>query len=179
MAPSSRKILIVGRSKSGKLSLVKALTSSLPSGLTHETTPHAGLTHSITLTTRYYSTEAGIWIDEIPEDMETWLNEYLSDEASVVLQSLAAVIFTVDPVISKGDEELEMIKKLNERGAEVDWDGMVVVVGKQSQENAVSDIASLCDEHTIEYIDLNQVGQNEYGGTSPNPPLFQFRISEK
>ena len=63
MTPSSRKILIIGRPKSGKLSLVKALTSSLPNGLVHETTPHAGLTHTIELTTRYYSTEAGIWID--------------------------------------------------------------------------------------------------------------------
>src|SRR5215471_14943763 len=111
---SKKKILILGRPKSGKLSLVKALTSSLPSGLTHESTPHAGLTHSITLTTRYFSTEAGIWIDEIPEDTETWLNEYLSEDATVVLQSLAAVILTINIMSSTATKDLEILKTLRE-----------------------------------------------------------------
>ena len=168
MAPSSRKILIVGRPKSGKLSLVKALTSSLPTGLTHETT-HAGLSHTITLTTRYYSTEAGIWIDEIPEDTETWMDEYLSDEATAVLHSLAAVIFTVDPALSTGGQELSMIKKLNERGEDIEWDGTCIIVGKQSQEQSISDITSFCDDNAIEYIDLNQSGQNDYGGEASIP----------
>jgi hypothetical protein len=180
MAPSSRKILIVGRPKSGKLSLVKALTSSLPNGLTHETTtPHAGLSHTITLTTRYYSTDAGIWIDEIPEDTETWLDEYLSDEATPVLHSLAVVIFTVDPASSTGSasstgrQELSMIKKLNERGEDIEWDGTCIIVGKQSQEQPISDITSFCDDNAIEYIDLNQSGQNDYGGTASPLDLCQ------
>jgi hypothetical protein len=164
MTPSSRKILILGRPKSGKLSLVKALTSSLPSGLVHETTPHAGLTHTINLTTRYYSTEAGIWIDEIPEDTEAWLNEYLSEEATPVLQSLAAVILTVNPATSKPEDEIVIIKKLNERGEDIEWDGTCIIVGKQTSENSISDIASLCDDQALEYIDLNQSGENEYGG---------------
>src|SRR5271170_8325192 len=143
---SRKKILILGRPKSGKLSLVKALTSSLPSGLTHETTPHAGLTHSITLTTRYFSTEAGIWIDEIPEDTETWLNEYLSEEATPVLQTLAAIILTVNPTASTYKEDLEILKKLNERGEAVEWDRTCLVVRKHSQETLLSDVSSLCDD---------------------------------
>jgi hypothetical protein len=167
MTVSSRRILILGRPKSGKLSLVKSLTSSLPSGLTHETTPHAGLTHSITLTTRYFTTEAGIWIDEIPDDTETWLEEYLSQEASPVLQSLAAVIVTVDPT-SDTEHILEIVRKLNERGEEVEWDGLCLVVGKQGQSD--SGTSSLCEDLAMEYIDLDQSGENEYGG---NP--LQFR----
>lgn len=166
MAPSSRKILIIGRPKSGKLSLVKALTSSLPSGLVHETTPHAGLTHTIELSTQYYSTEAGIWIDEIPQDTETWLNEYLSDEATPVLQSLAAVILTVNPATATPADDLSIATKLCDRGEEIEWDGICIIVGKQSSEFSTADYASLCQQEGIEYIDLNKSDQNEYGGPS-------------
>ena len=163
---SRKKILVLGRPKSGKISLVKALTSTVPDGLEHESTPHAGLTHSITLTTRYFSTEAGIWIDEIPDDTKTWLNEYLSEEATPVLQSLAAVILTVNPSISNCASDLELLKKLNERGDEVEWDGTCFVVGKQSQGKAVSDLSPLRDDNILEYIDLNESGENEFGGKS-------------
>lgn len=161
---SKKKILILGRPKSGKLSLVKALTSSLPDGLTHESTPHAGLTHSITLTTRYYSTEAGIWIDEIPENTDTWLDEYLSEEATPVFQSLAAVILTVSAIHMTNTHDLEILKKLNARGDDVEWEGTCLVVGKQSQDQKLSDVSSLCDSHAFEYVDLNDSGENEFGG---------------
>jgi hypothetical protein len=163
---SRKKLLILGRPKSGKLSLVKALTSSLPAGLTHESTPHAGLTHSITLTTRYFSTEAGIWIDEIPEQRETWLTEYLSQEAIPVLQSLAAIILTIDTSTPANRDDLNVISKLSERGEEVDWEGICVVVGKKSQDNTSSEISSLCDDNALEYINLNESGVNEFGGNS-------------
>jgi hypothetical protein len=163
---SKKKILILGRPKSGKLSLVKALTSSLPHGLT-DSTPHAGLTHSITLTTRYFSTEAGIWIDEIPEDLEPWLDEYLSQEATPVLRSLAVIILTIG--CASGDtpaeKDLEILEKLNERGEEVEWDATSVVIGKRSSNNEVySSISLLCDEHALEFINLNESGENEFGG---------------
>ena len=161
---SKKKILILGRPKSGKLSLVKALTSSLPSGLTHESTPHAGLTHSITLTTRYFSTEAGIWVDEIPEDTETWLSEYLSEDATIVLHSLAAIILTINPMSSTVTKDLDIIKKLSERGEDVDWDGTCCVVGRQGQDIALSEASVLGDEHSLEYIDLNASGENDFGG---------------
>lgn len=161
---SKKKILILGRSKSGKLSLVKALTSSLPSSLTHESTPHAGLTHSITLTTRYFSTEAGIWIDEIPDETEMWLNEYLSENATAVLQSLAAIVLTVNTMSSTVPKDLEILKKLNERGEDVDWDGTCFVVGRQGQDRALADVSALGDDSSLEYIDLNESGENEFGG---------------
>lgn len=161
---SSRRILILGRPKSGKLSLVKALCSSLPDGLTNETIPHAGLTHSITLTTRYYSIEAGIWIDEIPDDAETWLREYSSVEASLVLRSLAAIVLTIDPSTQDPEQYLDLLKKLSERGDEVEWDGSCMVVGKQQTTEPVADLSSLCEDHALEYVDLNNSGENEYGG---------------
>src|SRR5579859_6535358 len=165
---SSKRILILGRPKSGKLSLVKALTSSLPSGLVHESTPHAGLTHSISLTTRYYSTEAGIWIDEIPEEREVWLEEYLSEEAKEVFLNLAAIILTVDAGTSGSDEDLDVLRKLGERGDVVEWEGTSIVVGKKSEKPRIVDIASICEESTLEFIDLNESGENDYGGISLN-----------
>jgi hypothetical protein len=161
---SRKKILILGQPKSGKLSLVKALTSSLPDGLSHESTPHAGLTHSITLTTRYYKTEAGIWIDEIPEDTETWLDEYLSGEAISVIQSLAAVILTINVTHLTNTRDLEILKKLSARGDDIEWEGTCLVVGKQSQGQELSNVSSLCDDHAFEYVDLNDSGENEFGG---------------
>jgi GTPase SAR1 family protein len=163
---SKKKILIIGPPKSGKLSLVKALTSSLPPELNDESNSHAGLTHSITLTTRYFSTEAGIWIDEIPEDSEAWLEEYLSEEATPVLQSLAAVIFTVSAG-SEPDRDVDILRKLNERGEEVEWDATSLVVGKKYPGGeAYSTVSSYCEEYPLEFINLNESGENEFGGTS-------------
>lgn len=164
--PSQKRILILGQPKSGKVSLVKALTSSFPDDLHENSTSHAGLTHSITLTTRYYSYDVGIWIDEIPlEDSSKWLNEYLSEEATPVLQSLAAIIFTIDSSTGKPEEILDIAKSLNERGEEVEWDGTCVIVEKKSSSTQVStNIPVLCEEHMWEYIDLNQTGKNEFGG---------------
>jgi hypothetical protein len=160
----TKKILILGRHKSGKLSLVKSLTSSLPVGLIDQETPHAGLTHFVHLSTRYYSTEAGIWIDELPEDSSVWLEEYLSEEAIPVLQSLAAVLLTVDPSSCTLEDDLRVLKRLNERGEEVEWDGISLVVGRQFKESTTSGLENLCDEYAFEYIDLNMSGNNEFGG---------------
>lgn len=162
---SRKKILILGRPTSGKLSLVKALTSSLPDGLNHESTPHAGLTHSITLTTRYFSTEAGIWIDEIPDDTETWLDEYLSEEATPVLQSVAAIILTVDNSTTISASDIRILKRLSDRGEEVEWDGTCLVVRKISESKDASELSSLCDGEALELIDMNESGENEFGGT--------------
>ena len=163
---SKKKILIIGRPKSGKLSLVKALTSSFPSGLTDESTPHSGLIHSITLTTPYFSTEAGIWIDEIPEDSELWLDEYLSEEATPVLQSLAAIMLTVAPGEPSAEQDIKILRKLNDRGDQVDWDATTLVIGRKSPNGgAYSSLLSLCDDHTLEFINLNESGKNEFGGS--------------
>jgi len=163
--PSKKRILILGQPKSGKLELVKALTSSLPEGLNQNSTSHAGLTHSINLTTRYYSYDIGIWIDEIPQgNSSEWLNEYLSEEAIPVLQSLAAIILAIDSAVAKQEEILDIVKSLNERGEEVEWDGTCVIVEKKSSSSSTSNMASLCEDHGLEYIDLNESGQNEFGG---------------
>ena len=163
--PSKKRILILGQPKSGKLSLVKALTSSLPEGLNENSTSHAGLTHSINLTTRYFSYDVGIWIDEIPqEDSAKWLDEYLSEEATPVLQSLAAIIFTIDSAVAKQEEILDIVNSLNKRGQEVEWDGTCVVVEKKSSSSQTSNMAALYEDHMLDYIDLNQTGRNEFGG---------------
>ena len=162
---SRKKILILGRPNSGKLSLVKALTSSLPDGLNHESTPHAGLTHSITLTTRYYSTHAGIWIDEIPDDAETWLDEYLSDEAIPVLQSVAAIILTVNDPTGASAKDLRILKQLSDRGEKVEWEGTCIVVRKVSDSKDAPELSSLCEDEALEFVDMNSSGENEFGGT--------------
>jgi alpha- and gamma-adaptin-binding protein p34 len=175
---SKKKVLILGRPKSGKLSLVKALTSSFPPELADESASHAGLTHSITLTNRYFSTEAGIWIDEIPENSGSWLEEYLSEEATPVLQSLAAIILTVSAGSPNPELDVAILKKLNERGVEVGWDATSLVVGKHYLGNDVfSAVSSFCNENTLEFINLNESGENEFGG--PAQSLQKAERAEK
>ncbi|CCX06455.1 hypothetical protein FPQ18DRAFT_323384 [Pyronema domesticum] len=64
-----RRILLVGTKKSGKLTVLKALTGSLPITLTTGA-PHAGLSHELRLETPYYKATVPIWVDEIPEPAE-------------------------------------------------------------------------------------------------------------
>lgn len=65
---------------------------------------HAGLSHSIKLSTKYYETEVPIWVDEYipassddsedPTGVKAWANVFSSAEAKEVVDALGAVIVT-------------------------------------------------------------------------------------
>ncbi|KAI5819052.1 hypothetical protein BZA77DRAFT_305591 [Pyronema omphalodes] len=97
-----RRILLVGNKKSGKLTVLKALTGSLPITLTTDA-PHAGLSHELRLETPYYKVTVPIWVDEIPEPAKVPITtsnpvstpaaidaKIPEDETSIYFKTLAA-----------------------------------------------------------------------------------------
>lgn len=69
------------------------LTGSAPTPTAHPSSLSslAGLSHTLSLKTTYYSTTIPIWIDEI-DSAEEWRDEFLRPEAKEVLAVLGAVV---------------------------------------------------------------------------------------
>ncbi|KAK9385628.1 hypothetical protein V1515DRAFT_607379 [Lipomyces mesembrius] len=110
---SSKRILVLGPPKSGKFTFLKELTGSTPtlsanstSALTSaETTAeqprptHAGLSHTLTLSTKYFEAEVPIWIDEYDDTSDDtgirgWATSFSSADAHEVVSALGAIIYT-------------------------------------------------------------------------------------
>ncbi|KAK9323389.1 hypothetical protein V1517DRAFT_320621 [Lipomyces orientalis] len=171
---TSKRILVLGPPKSGKFTLLKELTGSTPiatigvtSTLTASNTPtatelarptHAGLSHTLNLSTRYFETEIPIWIDEYDNSSDdtgirAWATSFSSADAHEVVSALGAIIFTFRKpetgeeyadVKSKVEREVGIIhdtlishyKSRNAEGQEVedefddliDWDGICLGV---------------------------------------------------
>ncbi|KAF8454322.1 hypothetical protein BGX38DRAFT_1267915 [Terfezia claveryi] len=62
-----RRILLVGAPNSGKLTILKELTGSLPPTAQSQLS-HAGLSHTLSLRTNYYEADVPIWVDEWIEE---------------------------------------------------------------------------------------------------------------
>ncbi|KAK9448193.1 uncharacterized protein V1518DRAFT_340373 [Limtongia smithiae] len=124
---SSRRILVLGQPGSGKLTLLKQLTGLVPEIKADDTEEvsdsaqqvasankfvsprpsHAGLSHSINLSTKYFEKEVPIWVDEYEAQttntgasaeshtgIEDWSSSFSSDEASEVIDALGAIVLT-------------------------------------------------------------------------------------
>ncbi|KAK9248984.1 hypothetical protein V1506DRAFT_526615 [Lipomyces tetrasporus] len=171
---TSKRILVLGPPKSGKFTLLRELTGSTPtptidttSTLTAPETPtaselarptHAGLSHTLNLSTRYFETEIPMWIDEYDDSsddtgIKAWATSFSSADAHEVVSALGAIIFTFRKpetgeayadVKSKVEKEVGIIhdtlishyKSRNAEGPEVedefddviDWDGICLAV---------------------------------------------------
>ncbi|GAO45839.1 hypothetical protein SAICODRAFT_6138 [Saitoella complicata NRRL Y-17804] len=166
----TKRILIVGPPKSGKLTLVKALTSSLPSDLLPTNTSHAGLSHTLPIKTPYYSADVPIWVDEFtPGKEDEWVDGYCSEEAREVLDVLGAIIVT----FRHGEDMRDCMKgtKAAERivercGGEYGvWNGVCVAVGMHKSVEGVDEgkCEEACTDAGFEYVDFAATGRNEYG----------------
>ena len=82
-----------------------------------------------------------------------------------MLQSIAAIILTVDNSTTTSASDIRILKRLSDRGEEVEWDGTCLVVRKISESKDASELSSLCDDEALELIDMNESGENEFGGT--------------
>ncbi|KAK9236869.1 hypothetical protein V1525DRAFT_405606 [Lipomyces kononenkoae] len=101
---STKRILVLGPPKSGKFTFLKELTGSTPSlsagYATDDARPtHAGLSHTLTLKTKYFEAEVPIWIDEYDDTSDDtgirgWASSFSSAEAHEVVSALGAIIFT-------------------------------------------------------------------------------------
>ncbi|ANB14746.1 recombination protein Irc6 (predicted) [Sugiyamaella lignohabitans] len=104
MEESRSRILIIGKPKSGKLTLAKGnprhsvlieteLTGSLPE-IEEGATSHASLSHEFKIRNKYYSADVGIWIDEF-EDPDQLKPEQDPNQENVTKNSPESRISTV------------------------------------------------------------------------------------
>ncbi|EPS44567.1 hypothetical protein H072_1470 [Dactylellina haptotyla CBS 200.50] len=167
---SERRILIVGRRDSEVLQFLETLTGSLPSHQHSES--HAGLTHTLTLKTQYYTSTIPIWIDEITDPVE-WSTAYASKEAKEVRQVLGAIIYVFKRPTSEAEftdmvtEDLKGVGKVV-KACGYSWDGVCLAVAMpHSMQPQVSKSAEEWDDVTMEYgfefVDFEAKGRNDYG----------------
>ncbi|EEB09787.2 recombination protein Irc6 [Schizosaccharomyces japonicus yFS275] len=146
-----KKLLIIGKRHSGKMSLLQQLTGSTPEHLeTNTEDSHAGLTHKFTIKNSYYETDVDVWVDEY-EDINKTISEYRSDEAKEVREFLAAIIFTF-----REFDETEW-KQWENYVENLEEDISVIAVQTEGGRNQ-----NIPDNSILEYVVLEETGSNQY-----------------
>ncbi|KAF2264827.1 hypothetical protein CC78DRAFT_601138 [Lojkania enalia] len=174
-----RRILALGAPDSGVLSLLKDLTGSAPELISDST---AGLSHTWSLSTRYYTANLPIWIDEIPSVSE-WRSEFVKPEAKEVVSVLGAWIFCFRKPVKEEDfsvikEALQAIADVIEKVCGYGADVVCLAVAMPQSMTPYLDKSDdeweeLCMEFGFEFVDAEAKGKNEFG-----EPLGMQRIEE-
>ncbi|RPA76389.1 hypothetical protein BJ508DRAFT_379482 [Ascobolus immersus RN42] len=144
--PSPLRLLILGAPKSGKLTLLKTLTGSLPPLATADAS-HAGLSHELRLKTNYYNLTVPVWIDELPADageLEKWAVEFLSEEAKEVREVLGGVVYVFRE--DRGVEEV--VREVRVVGFVVRMPGRVEVKIDEEEGEEEGDDADKAEQET-------------------------------
>jgi len=144
------------------------LTGSAPDPLDGST---AGLSHTWTLETAYYTADLPIWIDEIPDPAQ-WKEEFLKPEAKEVVTALGAWIYCFRRPVTSSHLEvikatLQAIQEVIEKHVGYAWDGVCIAVAMPQSmtpylERSLDDWDDLCRDSGFEYIDAEAKGRNEY-----------------
>lgn len=176
MIPSH--VLILGAPLSGKLRVCNLLTDleevEIPADL------HSGVIIPTTISTKYYSVELKILVDEYPEtrgeevenldksleSLQTWKSEFISPEMVELRDALDGLVFCVntdDDNISESYlqgclDELDQVRQcLEGDGGEV-WSGFFAVVGTKPS----LELEDLAISNGFEYVTLEEHGINEF-----------------
>ncbi|KAJ5216282.1 Alpha/gamma-adaptin-binding protein p34 [Penicillium cinerascens] len=165
-------------------------STPLPPGTTAPTTTFAGYTtHSpLRLSTKYYTAEVPLWVDEIPlstENTETtstqWRTEFLSAEAEIVREAVGALIVCVkapEPSSQPGDntnpverEDVRAVRELmgdvgvvkscidEERGGMGDVPGVLILVGGKKSAPGTSTFKAK-DEDGLDLVGDEELGED-------------------
>jgi hypothetical protein len=145
------------------------LTGSAPTSIDSSL---AGLTHTWTLKTQYYTAELNIWIDDI-SDLSTWQTEFSKDEAKEVIEAVGAWIYIFRKPVTENDladtkATIEAIKEVIGKACGDYWEGTCLAVGtKQSITTSLrlegEEWETFCQEYGFEYTNAEAKGRNEYG----------------
>jgi hypothetical protein len=166
-----RRILAVSAPDQGLADLIKALTGAAPQSTGDSSI--AGITHTHSIKTNYYTAEIPIWLDEVIEP-QVWSSEFLAPEAREVLTVLGAFIVCFRKPLT--DDGLKAVKELLDSVAEVvkggcgySWDGVCLAVAmpqstKPYLEKSFDEWEEICAESGFEFIDFESKGTNEYSG---------------
>ncbi|KAF2087987.1 hypothetical protein K490DRAFT_65267 [Saccharata proteae CBS 121410] len=174
-----RRILAVGAPDSGILSLLNDLTGSAPTPNDDST---AGLSHTWSLKTSYYTAELPIWIDEIP-DVEQWRAEFVKPEAKEVVNVLGAWIYCFRKPVTESQlgtvkATMRAIAQVVERAWGFSWEGVCLAVAMPQGmtphlQKTFDEWEDMCREYGFEYIDSEATGRNDFG-----EPVGIARIKE-
>jgi hypothetical protein len=152
------------------LTLAIELTGSAPTPIDASI---AGLTHSWTLKTSYYTAELSIWIDDIIST-STWLTEFSKPEAKEVIEAVGAWVYVFRHPITNDDlakikETIEAIKKVIDdvTGGYGESTCLAVATKQSTTTNLKLDSNDEWDDFIsstgFEYIHSEATGRNEYG----------------
>lgn len=165
-----RRLLVVGGSDSGTLSLVARLTGSTP--LQPDSASTAGLSHIWDVRTAYYTAKVPIWIDEIA-DLGRWRDDFLQSEAKEVVDALGAWAFVFrQPLDTAGialaERTVEAIQGIIYTHCGHAWDGVCLAIGMPNSLSGDTiltpdDLYDMFAGHGFEYVDSAETGRNEFG----------------
>lgn len=133
------QVLVIGSSKSGKLTLVESIFEKSVSSLPENLESHSGLIlDDLKVTNKYMETIVGIWVDEYNKRDEQpsvsgfkeWCDELLSDELEEVREAIKGIIFTFHPrdPIEYIEKAAEQLTTLVDELFGDDWSGIKLAV---------------------------------------------------
>lgn len=177
-------VLIIGPPNSGKLRIsdliLKGDESSTRSAMSSDS--HSGIIQTCSLSTKYYSINLKLMIDEYPsnrnnsasvdeyiKELNEWKGDFFTDEMEELRDALDGIIFTFNMNI---DQFLpNLLNEVDDIRAQLEllpsWDGFLAIVGTVPLGEGVElyKMDAIEDEiitHGIEFINLEKSGINEY-----------------
>ncbi|KAH6893029.1 hypothetical protein B0T10DRAFT_264325 [Thelonectria olida] len=171
MNSQSRRILAVAlEGETAVLSqVIKDLTGTAPSAPSADLSI-AGTTHSLSLSTPYYSTTVPVWLDTIADPSE-WSSMFLSPEAVEVLAVLGGVVVVFTAASASGPAAeatrslIQNVGKVVKQGlGGWEWDGVGLAVGVGNTDQEEWD--EICADAGLEFVMLGgkeSSARNEFG----------------
>ncbi|KAK6198928.1 increased recombination centers protein 6 [Scheffersomyces amazonensis] len=183
-------ILILGAPHSGKLRISKTLCDDVYDQIVDDDkiqSSHSGIIIKSKVSTKYYSVNLNILVDEYPEirneqeeeysvehklrSLKKWKDEFLSDECSELRDVLDGFIYCIsldDNTINDISDSIEIINEIrNGIVGDRDWNGFIAIVGTSTKDknDLNEDVEDLVILNGYEYIDFDKSGRNEYHET--------------
>lgn len=168
-------VLILGAPKSGKLRAVQCIVGDTDFASVLDES-HSGLIFSTNLATKYFTSQVKLLVDEYPESrtdslndfsklLEHWHSEFSHDDMADLRNAIDGVIFTVNMKrASQILKELDLL--LQVKNSLQDQEPFVVVLGSSDgaiDQAQVTDLEDGAIERGIEFINLEESGENEFG----------------
>lgn len=170
-------VLVVGPPHTGKVSIAQLLTKDLDCSTIPSST-HSGLVYEHKITTKYFSAQVNILIEEYPDKrgdalrpedvlahLAAFTGEFARDEYADLRDELDGVIFTLDLPGLQGPDlvaALESFEKIKALFGEQELFYVVAGDGKTLSAEAMEQVEDEVMQFGFELVDLSQRGENEF-----------------
>jgi hypothetical protein len=177
-------ILILGSPHTGKLRTVKIITTRSKSDYSLDPKDsHSGLIVKTDYSCKYFNLDLNVLIDEFPDTrekewsekekllaLEKWYKEFLSEECDELRQVLNGVFLCINTTTSLEYIKncLEVLGNIRENIGSDDSHGFIAIIGT-NENNDEKDLVQKHEEiedlvlvHGFEYLNLSDLGYNEY-----------------